>query len=461
MESNTLKKSNKPDLTQGNIKSLLFKLAFPTVISQIVNMLYNIVDRIYIGRIPEVGVQALTGLGLCFPIIMVVSAFSALVGSGGAPKAAIEMGKGNHEKAEKILGNCMCSLFIVSILLMIFLRIFSEDLLYMFGASDDTIVYSLAYLDIYTLGTVSVLFALGLNPFITTQGFSNISMKTVLIGAVTNIILDPIFIFGFNMGVQGAGLATIIAQTLSTLWVLRFLFSDKNTLKVRKENLKLDKKIILPVMGLGLAPFVMNATESILNISFNVSLQKYGGDLAVGAMTILGSVMSLCFLPLQGIAQGAQPIISYNYGAGRMDRVIETIKLQICVCLSFTCSIWVLLMMFPEVFIGLFNNDPELLEISVWSMRVYVFGLFIMGLQSSCQHTFIALGYAKISLFLACLRKIILLIPLIFILPNFFENKVFAVFLAEPIADITATIITFTTFVITMKKILAEQTEKV
>lgn len=446
------------DLSEGSVKSLLFKLALPTVISQVVNMLYNIVDRMYIGHIPEVGVQALTGLGLCFPIIMLISAFSSLFGMGGAPKVAIEMGKGNNEKAEKIIGNCTSALFISSMILMLFLYTFSENLLYMFGASSETIGFSLDYLNIYLLGTVSVQFALGLNPFITTQGFTKYSMTTVLIGAICNIILDPIFIFGFNMGVKGAGLATIISQTISALWVLKFLLGDKTILKIKKENLKIKKDIILPVLALGLAPFVMMSTESILNISFNSSLQKYGGDLAVGSMTILSSIMSMIFMPLQGISQGAQPIISYNYGAGNLDRVKETFKLQLIVCTAFTTITWFFIMIFPEFFIGIFNNDDSLMEMATWSIRIYLFGSFMLGIQTSCQQTFIALGYAKISLLLACLRKIILLIPLIFILPNFFEDKVFAIFLAEPIADITATIITLTVFCITAKKVLKTDT---
>lgn len=445
------------DLTQGKISKLLFTLAFPAVISQIVNMLYNIVDRIYIGHIPVVGVQALTGLGLCFPIIMLVTAFSYLFGTGGAPKVAIEMGKGNNEKAEQILGNCATSLFITSIILMIFLRIFGKDLLYMFGASDDTIVYSLSYLNVYLLGTMSVQFALGLNPFITTQGFAKYSMATVVIGAVCNIILDPIFIFAFDMGVQGAGLATIISQTISAIWVIKFLISDKSTLKLKKENLKLKKEIILPVIALGLAPFVMMSTESILNISFNSSLQKYGGDLAVGTMTILSSLMSMIFMPLQGITQGAQPIISYNYGANRLDRVKEAFKLQILTCVTFTTSAWFLIMLFPQIFIRLFSTDDSLIELAVWCTRVYMFGVFLLGIQNACQQTFIALGYAKISLLLACLRKIILLIPLIFTLPMFFENKVFAVFLAEPIADISASLITLSVFLVTTKDLFKKK----
>lgn len=442
------------NLGEGNIRKLVIALAIPTVISQVVNMLYNIVDRMYIGHIPETGVDALTGLGLCYPIIMIVSAFSYLFGIGGAPKAAIEMGKGNNKRAEEILGNCTASLVLAALVLMSVLLVFGEDLLYLFGASDNTITYAFSYLQIYAIGTIFVQISLGLNMFITTQGFTKYSMMTVLIGAVLNIVLDPIFIYGFNMGVQGAALATTISQAVSAVWVFKFLTGNKTKLSIKKENLKIKKEIMLPVLALGVSPFIMNSTESILNICFNVSLQKYGGDIAVGTMTILSSIFLLCLMPLQGICQGVQPIISFNYGAGKFDRVKEAIKLQIIICVCFTTFCWIMAMAFPNLFIGIFNSDPDLVELAVWAMRIYTFGVFALGIQISCQQTFMALGQAKVSLLLACLRKIILLIPLIFILPNFFENKLFAVFLAEPIADITAAIITGITFMVVMKKLL-------
>ncbi|MFI3212559.1 MAG: MATE family efflux transporter [Eubacteriales bacterium] len=444
-------------LGEGSVVKLIVALAIPAVISQVVNMLYNIVDRIYIGHIPETGVAALTGLGLCYPIIMIVSAFSSLFGMGGAPRAAIAMGKNNNEEAEKILGNCVTALMISAIVLMSILLIFGENLLYLFGASDNTIIYALDYLRIYAIGTMFVQITLGLNTFITTQGFAKFSMLTVVIGAVTNIILDPIFIYGLNMGVKGAALATTISQALSAIWVLKFLCGKKTKLKIQKKNMKLSPAIILPVMALGLSPFVMSSTESILNICFNVSLQKYGGDLAVGAMTILGSVMSLSFMPLTGITQGIQPIISFNYGARKFDRVKSAIKYEIAICTGFTTLVWVFLMIVPQVFISLFNNDPTLLAYTIWSMRVYAAMLFVIGLQVACQQIFVALGYAKISVFLACLRKIILLIPLIFILPNFFEDKVFAVFLAEPIADVLAATTTVITFIVLMRSLFREK----
>ncbi len=441
---NTSIKTN--PLKTGSIPKLLFALAFPAVISQVVNILYNIIDRIYIGRIPVEGVDALTGLGLCFPIITLVAAFSSLFGMGGAPKAAIEMGRQNNKKAEQILGNCVSALIITSILLTTIILLFGDTLLMMFGASADTIPYALDYLNIYAFGTIFVQLALGLNMFITTQGFAKYSMATVLIGAILNIILDPIFIFLFNMGVQGAALATIISQGVSALWVIRFLTGKKTSLRIHKENLWIQPKILLGVVALGISPFVMQSTESILNICFNVSLQEYGGDLAVGAMTILGSVMQLCMMPLTGITQGAQPIISYNYGANQIKRVRQTIYLQIAICVIFSTTVFIAVQSLPHVFISLFNNDPELMSFTTWSMRIYTGGFFLLGLQVSCQQAFVALGKAKISLFLACLRKIILLIPLIFILPAVLEDNLFAVFLSEPIADICAAITTFTFF---------------
>ncbi len=447
---------NKNVLGEGSVGKLLFSLAFPAVVSQLVNMLYNIVDRMYIGNIPGIGVTALTGLGLCFPIIMIVSAFSALFGMGGAPQAAIAMGRGDDQRAENIMGNCVTALLISAVVLTSTLLLFGEKLLFMFGASDETIVYALDYLNIYAFGTIFVQIALGLNMFITTQGFAKFSMLTVVIGAVINIILDPIFIFGLNMGVKGAALATTIAQCISAIWVLKFLLGKKTKLKIKLPNMRFKANIIVPVMALGLSPFIMQSTESILNICFNVSLQKYGGDLAVGAMTIIGSIMTLCIMPVQGITQGAQPIISYNYGAGKYDRVKKAIKLQLIFCESFAVLFWLSVMLLPQLYISIFNSDAQLVEITTWCIRVYMSGTLLFGFQLTCQQSFVALGYAKVSLLLACLRKIILLIPLIFILPNFFENKVFAVFLAEPVADITAAIVTTTVFFTIIKKQLKE-----
>lgn len=443
-------------LGKENIGRLLFSLAVPAITAQLVNILYNIVDRIYIGHMPGVGASALTGVGVTFPIIMIISAFSALIGMGGAPRAAIKMGEKREEEAEQILGNCFTALLGLSAVLTVFFLFFNEKLLYLFGASEDTIGYGLSYLNIYVCGTVFVQLSLGLNSFISTQGYAKISMLTVIIGAVTNIVLDPILIFGFNMGVAGAAIATVISQAFSAIWVLKFLFGSKTKLRIQKKYMKLKKSILVPVMMLGMAPFIMQSTESLLNISLNSSLQTYGGDLAVGAMTILSSLMQILSLPLTGLTQGAQPIISYNYGAKNSQRVKKAFKLLLISCISFATVFWMLMMIFPKPFISLFTTDQALVEITIWSIRIYMAVAFLLSVQIACQQTFIAIGQAKISMFLALLRKIILLIPLIYILPNFFQDKVFAVFFAEPIADFIAVSITATMFAIQFKKILVE-----
>ena len=437
-----------------SIGKLMLKLAMPAVISQLVNMLYNIVDRVYIGHIPKNGVAALTGLGLCFPIIMLVSAFACLFGMGGAPQAAIAMGQGKDDHAENILGNCITALIITAGLLTVGFLTFGRSLLMVFGASSGTIEYAWSYLQIYVCGTIFVQMALGLNMFITTQGFATKAMTTILIGAILNTVLDPIFIFVFNMGVRGAATATILSQAVSAVWVLHFLTGKQTKLKIRLSKMRLRKEVLLPVVALGLAPFIMQATESLLNVCFNSSLQRYGGDIAVGTMTILSSISQLLLLPLQGITQGAQPIISFNYGAGKMDRVKKAIKLQIIVCVVFTTLLWGMIELFPTAFIRIFNSKEELLGTAVWALRLYSAGMFMLGAQIACQQSFVALGQAKTSLLLAFLRKLILLIPLIYILHVFLENKVQAVFLAEPIADICAATITVITFIVATKKLL-------
>ena len=431
------------DLGTEKVSRLLVRLAIPTITAQIVNMLYNIVDRIYIGHIPGEGALALTGLGLCFPVLMLVTAFSSLIGMGGAPQASIKMGQQDSESAEKILGNCFTMLMALAVALTVIFRLNGQRLLFLFGASEDTIGYALDYLNIYILGTVSVMFSLGLNAFITTQGFTKISM---LIGAAVNIVLDPIFIFGFGMGVQGAALATIIAQTVSAVWVLKFLLGNKTVLRIKKENMRIRGAVILPVLALGLSPFIMTSTESLLNICFNTSLQKYGGDLAVGTMTILSSCMQVCNLPLQGLAQGAQPIISYNFGARNLSRVKEAFRLLFISAVCASSAIWLIAIFIPGFFPSLFSGDAELIAYASWAIRIYLGMAFVMGAQMSCQQTFVAIGEAKISLFLALFRKIIVLIPLIYLLPGFFADKVFAVFLAEPVADTLAAITTTTLF---------------
>lgn len=445
------------NLGEGSVGRLLFKLSLPTIIAQLVNLLYNIVDRIYIGHMPGDGDLALTGLGLCFPIIMLVTAFSSLVGAGGAPRAAICMGRREKDEAEKILGTGTAALALIAVVLTIVFEISGASILRLFGASDQTLPYALAYLRIYLLGSICVMFSLGLNAFLTTQGFSREAMKTVLIGAVCNIVLDPVFIYLFDMGVQGAALATIISQAVSTIWVLRFLTGKKTILRIKKEYLKIDMKVLLPIMALGVSPFIMSATESAINIAFNSSLAKYGGDVAVGAMTILTSIMQLQMMPVQGLSQGAQPILSFNYGARKMDRVRQAFKLLLISCFGYTMIFWAAVQLFPGVFVQIFNNDPKLVDTAVWALRIYMGTSGLFGIQMAVQQTFVSLGQAKQSLFIACLRKIILLIPLIYILPVFFEDKVFAVFLAEPAADFISVTVAATLFVLSFKKILNEK----
>ncbi len=441
-------------LGQEKITRLLFKMAMPAITAQIINLLYTIVDRIYIGRMEDVGALALTGVGVCLPLIMTNMAFAALAGMGGAPRASMQLGKGELKSAEKTLGNSTFLLIVFSAVITAVYIIFGEQLLYLVGASENTIGYAYEYLSIYSIGSFFVQITLGLNVFITAQGFSKTSMLTVLIGAILNIVLDPIFIFVLDMGVSGAALATIISQGVSMMWVLLFLASKKSTLRLKLKRLKPDKNVFLPIVALGLSPFIMYSTESLLTITFNTSLFRYGGDLAVGAMTILASVMQMVFLPLTGLTQGAQPIISYNYGAGNAKRVKDAFKVLLISCLTFSFVLWLLVMLFPQMFILLFNNDAQLVEFTVVALRVYFAGVIIFGAQIACQNTFLALGNAKSSLFLALLRKIILLIPLIYILPNFFEDKTMAVFLAEPVADITAAVCTVLLFAYQFKKVM-------
>ncbi|HBF6684693.1 TPA: MATE family efflux transporter, partial [Clostridioides difficile] len=438
------------NLGSESVGKLLFKLATPAIIAQIVNVLYNIVDRIFIGRM-ENGEVAMAGVGVAFPIIIIITACSYLIGMGGGPLAAIKMGEQNNDEAEKIMSNSFSVLVILAILLTIGFKIGKEPLLWMFGASESTIGYSMDYLNIYLIGTVFVQISMGMNTFINTQGFATTGMMTVAIGALINIILDPIFIFGFNMGVKGAALATIIAQGVSAIWVLMFLFGKKSILKIKKKYMIPKASIILPVLGLGISPFIMQSTESLVLIALNSKLQMYGGDLAVGSMAIMSSIMQILMLPNMGVTQGAQPIISYNYGSGQLDRVKKTFKLCLLSCFTYSTILWLLLMIFPAFFVSIFNKNPQLLSMTSWSIKIYFAGAFMFGIQIACQQTFLALGKATISLVLALLRKIVLLIPLIFILPTFFNEKLFAVILAEPVADITAATITAISFFIFYK----------
>lgn len=444
------------DMGTGSVKKLMVQMAVPAVVAQVINLLYNVVDRIYIGHIPEIGGLALTGVGLFAPILMLLTAFAMLAGSGGAPRAAIAMGQGDKGKAERIMANCFTVLLLLAVVLTVVFYFTAPTLLRLFGASDATLPYAVQYSRIYILGSVFVLIVMGMNPFVTTQGFAKVSMMTTVIGAAINIVLDPIFIFALNLGVTGAALATILSQTVSAVWILKFLTGKKTILKLRPRNMLLVPDIILPCLGLGVSSFVMVSTESILSISFTSSLARYGGDVAVGAMTVLTSINQLVSMPLTGICQGGQPLISFNYGAKKLDRVKEAFLCQFAACVGYTTVFWLLLMLAPRFFAGIFTSDAALVEYTSWALRIFLAGAFSVGFQISCQQTFVALGQAKICLFMACLRKLILLIPLIFILPHFFVNKAFAVFLAEPVSDILAALITTVTFFTFFRKMLKE-----
>ncbi len=432
----------KQDMGTGSVKKLMVRMAVPALVGQVVNLLYNIVDRIYIGHIPETGGLALTGVGLFTPILMLITAFAMMAGSGGAPRAAISMGQGDKDRAEKIMGNCFTVLMMFAAVLTVVFYFACPTLLRLFGASEATLPYGVEYGRIYILGTVAVLIVMGMNTFITTQGFATMSMLTTVIGAGINIVLDPILIFGFNMGVKGAAIATVASQVVSAVWILLFLTGKKTLLKLRLPNLKLVPAVILPCLGLGISSFVMISTESILSISFTSSLARFGGDVAVGAMTVLTSINQLMTMPLSGVCQGGQPLISYNYGAKKFDRVKEAFFCQFFVCVAYTVGFWALIMLMPNFFAGIFTSDTALVEYTAWALRVFLALGFSVGFQISCQQAFMALGQAKISLVMALLRKVILLIPLIFILPNFFQDKAFAVFLAEPVSDIIAAAVT-------------------
>lgn len=437
------------------IGKLLLRLALPTLAAQIINMLYNIVDRIYIGHIPHVGAAALTGVGVCMPLIMIVSAFAALVGYGGSPRASIYLGKKDVESAEKILGNCFTMQILVSLILTAVLIIWNRDLLLAFGASENTIPYANSYMNLYALGTLFVELTLGMNAFITTQGFAKTGMYSVLIGAVANIILDPVFIFLLGMGVRGAALATILSQALSCIWVVSFLCGKKTFIRIRKENLKLIPKVILPCLALGSATFIMQASESVISVCFNSSLQKYGGDMAVGAMTILTSVMQFAMLPLQGFGQGAQPIMSYNYGAKNVKRVKAAFLLLLKISMIYAVILWGCVMFFPQIFAGIFTTDTALVAFTSKALRVYLAVMFLFGIQISCQMAFNSLGRAVESIIVAVVRKFVLLIPLIYIIPQIFRaDQTTAVYMAEPVADLIAVTFTAILFSVRFKKAL-------
>lgn len=447
--------SDKDFLATEPVGRLLPKLALPTVAAQIINMLYNIVDRIYIGHIPDTGALALTGVGVCMPIIMVVSAFAALISFGGAPRASIFMGKGQPEISEKILGNCFLLQIVISLVLTGILLAFGRPLLLAFGASENTIEYAVDYMNLYAVGTIFVQLTLGMNAFITAQGFARTGMLSVLIGAVCNIVLDPIFIFALGMGVRGAALATVLSQAISCLWVLAFLFGKKTFLRLRARNMGLRPSILLPCLALGLSGFIMQASESVISVCFNSSLLKYGGDIAVGAMTILTSVMQFAMLPLQGLGQGAQPIMSYNYGAGNASRVKKAYFLLLKSSLVYSCLLWLCVMLFPGAFAAMFTSDGALLAFTRTALRIYMGCMFLFGIQMACQMAFTSLGNAKCSILVAVMRKFILLLPLIYLMPRLLpEDPATAVYMAEPVADFFAVSFTAVLFFFQFRKAL-------
>lgn len=436
------------------IGKLLWRLSVPAIAAQIINLLYNLVDRVYIGHMPENGALALTGVGVCMPVIMIVTAFAALVSNGGAPRASMAMGKGDYDAAEKVLGNSFSLQLIISFVITVILLVFNRSFLLMFGASENTIEYASSYMGIYALGTVFVQLTLGMNAFITAQGFAKTGMLSVLIGAACNIVLDPILIYGFDMGVRGAALATILSQAVSTVWVLKFLTGKKTVIKIKKKYLRPEASVVFPSMALGLAPFIMQASESVIIVCFNSSLLKYGGDVAVGAMTILSSAMQFSMLPMQGLGQGAQPISSYNFGARNAARVKKTFWMLLGMSLTYSVLVWALIMLFPQAFAMIFSSDPQLIEYTQWALRIYCASLCFFGAQIACQMTFISLGNAKASIMVAVMRKFVLLLPLIFILPHVVENQTMGVYLAEPAADVLAVTFTVVLFYFQFKKAL-------
>lgn len=458
-ERNQLNDSDTPivytrEQKMGNEKlgKLMLSMALPTMAAQLINVLYNIVDRMYIGHIEGYGDLALTGLGVTFPILSLIAAFSAFAGTGGAPLAAMKLGKKDYDGAEKILGTSTALLLLFSVILTIFFGLFKEPILYAFGASDSTFQYANSYISIYLIGTIFVQLAVGLNTFITAQGNSKIAMLSVCIGAVINIILDPILIFVLGLGVQGAAIATIISQACSAIWVVKFLSSEKSVIRLRKQNVRLKKSIVKQVAALGISPFTMASTESLVTITLNSGLQAYGGDIYVGSMSILLSLMQLITVPLQGFSYGIQPIISYNYGAGNRDRVVGVIKRFICISFGLSMLLAGSIMLNPELFAGIFTSNEELLALTAGIMPIYYFGIFFFGIQMACQGTFLALGQAKISVTIALLRKVFLLVPLAIILPKFMG--VMGIYYAEPIADVISVTVASILFACSIKKIL-------
>ena len=437
---------------------LIFSLALPTALAQLVNMLYNIVDRIYVGHIPGSGSLALAGLGVTYPIIVLITAFSNLIGMGGAPRASVAMGRGDYKTAEKILGNCITLLIVLSVVLSVVFTIYGEPVLRAFGASENTLPYAMAYLRIYLMGTIFVQFTLGMTPFITNQGFAKTSMATTCIGAVCNIVLDPVFIYGFNMGVEGAAIATILSQAVSAVWVLIFFTGKRSVLRIRKENLIPAGRTLALVLSLGVSPFLMTATECVIQLAFNTGAATYGGDSAVAIMSILFSVAQIANLPVQGFCQGAQPVVGFNFGARKLERVRQAFKIMLAVSMGVTTVVVGAVELAPQLFLGLFSSDAELIALGTAPLRIYMLGFFFMGAQLACQQTFLGLGEAKISMFIALLRKVILLLPLSLVIPRVFGalglSQLVGLYVAEPVSDIiSASTCTILFFAIEWKKL--------
>ena len=437
---------------------LIFSLALPTALAQLVNMLYNIVDRIYVGHIPGTGSLALAGLGVTYPIIVLITAFSNLIGMGGAPRASVAMGRGDYKTAEKILGNCITLLIVLSVVLSVVFTIYGEPVLRAFGASENTLPYAMAYLRIYLMGTIFVQFTLGMTPFITNQGFAKTSMATTCIGAVCNIVLDPVFIYGFNMGVEGAAIATILSQAVSAVWVLIFFTGKRSVLRIRKENLIPAGRTLALVLSLGVSPFLMTATECVIQLAFNTGAATYGGDSAVAIMSILFSVAQIANLPVQGFCQGAQPVVGFNFGARKLERVRQAFKIMLAVSMGVTTVVVGAVELAPQLFLGLFSSDAELIALGTAPLRIYMLGFFFMGAQLACQQTFLGLGEAKISMFIALLRKVILLLPLSLVIPRVFGalglSQLVGLYVAEPVSDIiSASTCTILFFAIEWKKL--------
>lgn len=443
-------KAHQTDFSRGSVYRNIMEVAAPMILAQLLNLLYNIVDRIYIGRIPKVGTTALTGVGICFPIISLVSAFTYLYGNGGAPLCAMERGRGNEEEAEKLMGNSFFLLLVTGVVLLILGELFYRPVLYLFGASDATFVYAREYIRLYLLGTVFVMVSVGMNPFINSQGFGNMGMVSVLIGAALNILLDPLFIFGFQMGVKGAALATILSQLCSAVWVMWFLTSKKAVLKLKISCMRLEAARVKRILGLGVSGFIMSFTNSLVQVVCNATLQTYGGDIYVGVMTVLNSVREICTLPVQGFTNGASPVMSFNYGEKAFERVKKAIWFVTAVCISYTVLIWGVLRLAPAFFIRIFNDSPELLEKAVPSLHIYFFGFCFMALQFTGQSVFVALGKSRRATFFSLLRKAFIVAPLTVLLPRVANLGVDGVFWAEPISNLIGGCACFITMLCTI-----------